>query len=119
MGKYNNPMLMFAQQNRQGLERDDDSTIAGSDRIIWFGDSASFFSAKSMEEISSESVQNDSNNSVKPANCRLKVSACRHGPGTPGRKFIGIYADIWDSSLRKNEVCGIIEERAVQTAVIE
>jgi replicative DNA helicase len=122
MWEYNNPMLLMAQQNRDGIEKDDDSTISGSDRIIWLCDSFSILSKKNEQEMALQ-LQNKNKSNLtlaekRFANCKIKIVDCRHGPGTPGRKFIGFYADIHDPLLERDEVCGIFQEKNIQTIVI-
>lgn len=117
MWEYNNPMLMMLQQSRAGLEKEDESTASGSDRITWLCDSFSIFAKKSDEEVLAAAAQSQGSN-IKPANCKLKVIICRDGPGNPGKQFIGMYADIHDPNLALDETCGIFEERALQTTII-
>lgn len=118
MGSYNNPMLALAQQNRDGLEKEDESTISGSDRIIWLCDNFSLLIKISPEEIASQQAQVDSgevvpidDNQEKPIvyNVKLKVVVCRHGPGTRNG-YIATYMDIHDGKLRHDEVSGRIKE---------
>lgn len=119
MSEYQSPMLALAQQNRDGLEKENESTISGSDRIIWLCDNFSIFAKMDEADIlARQASSNQDPNARKPENCKLKVVVCRHGPGTPGKKFIGIYADIHDPSLQMDEVCGIIEERAISTTIV-
>lgn len=119
MSEYQNPMLAFAQQNREGLEKEDESTISGSDRIIWLCDNFTIFAKLDEAEIMvRQAGASQDPNARKPENCKIKVVVCRQGPGTSGRKFIGVYADIHDPSLRMDEVCGIVEERSIQTTII-
>jgi replicative DNA helicase len=116
MQEYRNPMLCIAQQNREGIDKQSEDTVAGSDRIIWFCDNFTIFYRLSEEDIAARAAQNQG--AIRPSNCGLKVVACRNGPGTQGRKFIGIYADIHDPKLKLNEVCGKFEERSVEVAII-
>lgn len=53
-GKYQLPILSFAQVNRQGLEDEDTSIIAGSDRISMFATSISLYKFKTEEERAEE-----------------------------------------------------------------
>lgn len=45
------PILTFGQLNRDGIDTEDTSAIAGSDRLSWFADSCSMFKKKTPEEI--------------------------------------------------------------------
>lgn len=112
MSQYNNPMLALAQQNRDGLEKEDESTISGSDRIIWLCDNFSIISAISEAELLSQQDDIDAaalGGSTEIPNTKLKVVVCRHGPGTPGG-YIAYYFDIKDRRLSAHEVCGTIRE---------
>lgn len=119
MGEYKSPMLALAQQNRDGLEKEDESTISGSDRIIWLCDSFSIFSRLDDTDIQMRiaAVKNDPT-ARKPANCKIKVVDTRHGIGTKGRKFIGMYGDIHDPNIPMDGCCGIIEERSIETITV-
>lgn len=116
MGQYNNPMLALAQQNRDGLEREDEATISGSDRIIWLCDNFSILSPISEaeliihhQEVDEGSVGEHSQVQVNVPNMKFKVVVCRHGPGTPGG-YIAYYFDTKDRRLGHDQVCGHIEE---------
>ena len=119
MGSYNNPMLALAQQNRDGLEKEDESTISGSDRIIWLCDNFSLLIPISPVEVAAQQEQVE-NGEVVPIdgqedkkllvyNTKLKVVVSRHGPGTRNG-YIATYMDIHDAKLRFDEVTGYIEE---------
>jgi len=118
MGSYNAPMLAFAQQNRDGLEKEDESTMSGSDRIIWLCDNFTIFSKLDEVEVMQKHQANANDpNARKPENCKFKIVCSRHGRGTPGRKYISLYCDFHDPLIKEDEVCGIIEERCIQTTI--
>lgn len=123
MGEYNNPMLALAQQNRDGLEKEDESTISGSDRIIWLCDNFSIIGAIPEAEliIQEEEVKQGESTElghvkIKVPNTKLKVVVCRHGPGTPGG-YIAYYCDIRDRKLGHDQICGHIEEGGRRVAI--
>lgn len=123
MGEYNNPMLAPAQQNRDGLEKQDESTVSGSDRIIHLCDSFATLSALSDAELMARHAQvadfddvaiadNQGNVSIGKTvvwNMRFNVAVCRQGPGTPGDSYIAAYMDIKDRTLSHKNVCGHIQ----------
>ncbi len=123
MGKYNNPMLALAQQNRDGLDREDEATISGSDRIIWLCDNFSIIGQIGEAEILMQQQQVDagtvgaySNVQVNVPNMKLKVVVCRHGPGT-SNGYIAYYFDTKDRKLGHDQVCGHIEEATRRIAI--
>ena len=122
MGEYKNPMLAMAQQNRAGLESEDESTVAGSDRITWLCDSFSVLAKLDEAEVLLNQEQADQHENVtgEPIfvpNTKLKVVACRHGPGNQGKSYISMYFDIRDPRLQPDEVCGRIEEGPIRRTV--
>jgi replicative DNA helicase len=113
MGEYNSPMLALVQLNRDGLEKEDESVVSGSDRLIWLCDNFSILSPLGEAEI----ALNDEDKPLMPEqgeilipNTKLKVVVCRQGPGTPRQSYISMYCDIRDPRLGHDEVCGYIEE---------
>lgn len=124
MAEYNNPMMALAQQNRDGLEKEDESTISGSDRIIWLCDNFSIISAISDSEVLAHQEEADEGKGsehghikVKVPNTKLKVVVCRQGPGTPGA-YISYYFDIKDRKLGYDKVCGYIEESGKRSTIV-
>jgi replicative DNA helicase len=124
MGEYNNPMLAPVQQNRDGLDKQDESTVSGSDRIIHLCDSASFLSAMSDSEIMARHAEVAGFTDDVPVptpggsvsmqkrvvwNMKFNVAVCRQGPGTPGDSYIATYADFKDRNIDYRNVCGHIE----------
>ena len=125
MGSYKQPMLALAQQNRSGLDKEDESTVSGSDRIIYLCDNFSIFSRLSDADIelqnqeAEEGVNWDNDDEpIKVPNTRLKVVVCRHGSGTKNG-YISMYADIHDPRLGTKDVCGYVEEGPVRTDRVE
>lgn len=114
MAEYNNPMLALAQQNRDGLDKEDESTISGSDRIIWLCDSFSILSTFNETEMMAREEGAGLNNRI--ANTKLNVVVTRYGPGTPG-SYIALYFDIRNRKLQFNQIAGIIQEMGREVIV--
>lgn len=120
MSQYGSSMIMLAQQNRSGIDREDESTISGSDRIIWLCDNFSILANKSVIEIDAieaarENMIDNEDSSVdgELPNMKLKVNNTRHGPGTPNDSYIGLYCDLKDPRKR-NVACGILKEKRLE-----
>jgi ASC-1-like (ASCH) protein len=119
MEQFNNPILMFGQQNREGILNQGEETVAGSDRITWLCDNFTIFAVKNDVEMASirETQDDDDNEHQKLSNCKLLVKLGRDGSGTPDRQYIGVYADIHDPSLGNSNGCGIIKERSMEVSI--
>ena len=117
MTQYEATMLAFAQQNREGVEREDATTISGSDRIIWLCDSFSVWALKSDEEINAQmtSINEQGERAAESfTNMKLIVAESRHGPGTSNGRYLGFYFDGKDPRVTKDEFCGVIREKGVE-----
>lgn len=115
MRDYGGSMLALAQQNRGGVEAEDSTTIAGSDRIIWLCDNFSILAKKSDAEVNAAIANAEHNPDADHTltNMKLVVAECRHGPGTQGN-YIGLYIDMKDPRVRKEEVTGRIIEKTLE-----
>ena len=71
------PCLAFVQLNREGITRESEDVISGSDRLIWLCTSFSIFKARTQDEVAEESIGNR-------VNRRLIPVVARHGPGLDG-----------------------------------
>lgn len=71
--KYDFPCLTFTQLNRDGISKESEDVVSGSDRIIWLCTSFSIFKAKTPEEIANDGIKN--------GNRKLIPVISRHGPG--------------------------------------
>ncbi len=123
MGEYNNPMVAPAQQNRDGMDKMDESTVSGSDRIVHLCDSFSIMAQLNDAELMARHAQvadfgdipvpgADGNVIMKKPvvyNMKFKIPVCRQGPGTPGDSYIATYMDIKDRAISYKNVCGHIE----------
>ena len=72
--KYGVPILAFIQLNRDGINKEDSSTISHSDRIAWLCSNFSIFKSKSQPEIANDGGQ-------KYGNTKLIPVISRHGAG--------------------------------------
>ena len=75
--EYDVPCLAFVQLNREGITRESEDVISGSDRLIWLCTSFSIFKARTDVEVPEESIGNR-------VNRRLIPVVARHGPGLDG-----------------------------------
>ena len=74
------PCLAFVQLNRDGITRESEDVISGSDRLIWLCTSFSIFKARGQEEIAEENIGSR-------VNRRLIPVVARHGPGMDGNSI--------------------------------
>lgn len=120
MAQHNNPMFMLAQQNRDGMNKEDETTISGSDRVIFLCDNFSILSFKSSAEMIATQAhyEQEGKQEQKWANMRLKVVVARHGIGTAD-SYIGMYSDLRDYKTSDDEKCGIIKEIALEKPYVD
>jgi len=115
ISQYETSMIMFVQQNRDGMEREDESTISGSDRIVWLCDSLSILCKKPQYELDAlYALQNEQEEAgqisdAEIPNLKLIVTNTRDGAGHIGNEYIGLYCDMKDPKYREL-ACGIIKE---------
>ncbi len=93
--KYNIPILSLAQLNRDGISKEDQGIISGSDRLIFLCSSFSIMKKKSPEDLSGDPPSN--------GNKKLIVNTTRFGPGTPDGEYINLYANFEISSLTEGK----------------
>lgn len=115
MRDYGGSMIALAQQNRGGVEAEDSTTIAGSDRIIWLCDNFTILAKKSEAEIAGDIANAEQNPEANQTltNMKLVVAECRHGPGTQGR-HIGLYIDMRDPRVKREHMTGRIIEKTLE-----
>lgn len=94
--KYQIPMLAMCQLNRDGITKEDQSVISGSDRIIWLCSSFSLMKNKSPEDLASDPPQN--------GNKKLIVIATRFGAGNMDGEYINLHCDLAKSEIREGEL---------------
>lgn len=78
--EYDCPCLSFVQLNRDGLTKEGEDAISGSDRLIWLCTSFSIFKVKTADEIITDGL--------KCGNRKLIPVVSRHGPGTGDDGYI-------------------------------
>lgn len=78
--RYDVPILSFIQLNRDGIDRENTSAIAQSDRILWLVTNFSIFKNKSPEEIAKDGPENGTH--------KIVICKARHGSGLAGNDYI-------------------------------
>ncbi len=81
--KYDVPILMMLQTNRDGLSKEDASIASGGDRIIFNCSSFSILKMKSDEEIAADGAD--------AGNRKLVNILCRYGEGTEYGNYLNCY----------------------------
>lgn len=89
--RYQIPIVLFLQQNRQGIDRDDTAGVYGSDRIAMFCSNLSILKFKSDEEIAEDGPN--------AGNRKLMVVLSRHGPALAPHDYINIHANLWCAQI--------------------
>ncbi len=85
-GKYKIAILAFTQLNRDGITKEDQSVIAGSDRLIHLCASCSMFKKKSAEDFADDPKVNGDR--------KLIILATRFGPGLEDGEYINLKTDL-------------------------
>lgn len=88
MRRFGVSCLAFAQLNRDGIDGDDTSAVAQSDRIVWFCSNLSYLKRKSPEEIAEESSPEGRKYTHK-----LVPRAAREGGGLDEGDYINLRAE--------------------------
>lgn len=78
--EYDVPCLSFVQLNRDGITKESEDAVSGSDRLIWLCTSFSIFKTKTEEEIAMDGITN--------GNKKLIPVISRHGPGMDDGGYI-------------------------------
>tara|TARA_R110000803_G_scaffold169444_2_gene232458 strand:+ start:294 stop:1742 length:1449 start_codon:yes stop_codon:yes gene_type:complete len=99
--RYKLPILAFMQLNRDGIDGEDTSAAAGSDRIIWLCSNFSMFKAKSREEIAEDGVD--------AGNRKLMVLAARHGEGMDQGDYVNCHMQGYCAKITEGETRGQVE----------
>lgn len=97
--KHDVPIFVTIQLNRDGIDKEDTSVFAGSDRILWLVTNYAIFKQKSPEEIAQDGVEN--------GNRKLVVLNSRHGEGNTYGDYINVqfwgkYAKIKELNTKHN-----------------
>lgn len=101
--RYRIPILAFMQLNRDGIDREDTSSAAGSDRIIWLCSNFSMFKAKSREEIAEDGVSS--------GNRKLLVLVSRHGEGMDQGEYINCHMQGYCARITEGETRSEVERQ--------
>jgi replicative DNA helicase len=91
--QYNIAIFALIQLNRDGISKEDQSVIAGSDRILHLCSSFSILKNKTPEDYA------DENNGPNKGNKKLIVVATRFGPGNDDGEYINLHTDLSMSSI--------------------
>lgn len=98
--EYDVPCLSFVQLNRDGITREAEDVVSGSDRLIWLCTSFSLLKARTEEEVLEESSIG------RGINRRLVPIVSRHGPGPEHgsiyMRMTGDRAKLEEIGLRKD-----------------
>lgn len=101
--KYDVPFITYVQLNREGIEGDDTSIIAGSDRILWLCSSMTILRNKDENDISLGC-------GFEHGNKKLRVLETRHGSGLEvDCDYINLKCSL-RPGVSKLEACGSIRE---------
>lgn len=84
--KYNIAILSFVQLNREGINREDQGIIAGSDKLIGLCSSAVMIKIKGADDLVDDPLCNGDR--------KLITLAARFGPGTEVGEYINLKTDL-------------------------
>ena len=105
--KYELPVIAYCQLNRQGASEDsDDTTVAGSDRLLWLCSSLSKLSDKTANDV-------EQGCGWEFGNKKMHVLDCRYGPGlSVDGDYINIKASLkpFGNAADYYKACGKMEE---------
>lgn len=104
--KYDVPIFVTIQLNRDGINKESTDIVSQSDRILWLCSNFSIFKHKTPEEIQEDGPEN--------GNRKLIPLVCRHGEGLPEGDYINMQMDGRYSSVKevsaKNQIIGFEEQ---------
>ncbi len=110
---YQIPMVIMAQLNRDGIEKENESVIAGSDKITWFCSSFSILKKKSQEEIAEDGADN--------GNVKLKCILTRYGHNHDDDDYINIHRDdkCWrfKQGKARSDICANVREQVEKAKI--
>jgi replicative DNA helicase len=93
--QYNLPILAGAQLNRDGISREDQGVIAGSDKLIGLCASFAIWKNKTPEDLAADPISN--------GNKKMLFAACRYGPGTEEGEYINYKCDFSKAKILEGE----------------
>ncbi len=109
--RYNVPILGFVQLNRDGIDGDDGSVIAGSDRILWLCSSMSFLRNKSDQD-------KDLQCGWEYGNKKLNILDTRMGAAFENEHdYLNLYSSLRPRT-REEEATGFIREGLTFSAIV-
>lgn len=101
--RYNVPIVSLVQLNREGIDGEDASVIAGSDRILWLCSSFSILKNKTDEDVATGCDYSQGNK-------KLLVVDTRHGSGMElDKDYINLRCSL-RPNISKNQACGRMTE---------
>lgn len=86
--KYQVPIVLFIQLNRDGVDVENSTAASGSDRIIWLCSNFTIYKKLSDSEMAAQA------GSKNKYNRKAIITDCRHGPGLDRDTFIALKADM-------------------------
>ncbi len=108
--KYNIPLLGYMQLNRDGIDNNDSSIVASSDRILWLCSSLSFIKNKDETDIAM-------GDPFVNGNKKIIVCETRHGAGFENQfDYINMIASL-RPGVGSSEACGRITEGYMHSSV--
>lgn len=107
--KLDVPCLSFVQLNRDGLTKESEDAVSGSDRLIWLCTSFSIFKIKSVEEIAEDGP--------RAGNRKLIPIVARHGPCLTDGDYINM--NLYGNKGKLVEINSRNEMRASDQGLID
>jgi len=98
--KWDIPVLVTAQLNRDGVEKEGGEVAAGSDRILWLCSSFTILKNKLQEELADDPPSNGAK--------KLVVTDTRFGPGMEKGDYINIHSDLSRAKLKEGKLYSTI-----------
>jgi replicative DNA helicase len=80
--RYEVPILLFIQLNRDGIDKESTDAASGSDRVVWIASNFTIYKPKSDEEIAQDGEQY--------GNRKLVPIIARHGEGLKYKDYINV-----------------------------
>lgn len=84
--RFDIPLLCMCQLNRDGSDSDDETVVAGADRLLWFASNFSILRRKKREEVETDGPE--------AGNMRLKTLMTRYGPGMDSDDYLNLKVNL-------------------------
>lgn len=108
--KYNIPCLSYGQLNRDGVDTEDSTSVAGSDRIGWFASNISILKRQSPEEMASQ----PRGHGTVLYSRKCKPLVARHGPDFDQGDYINMNFEGHLSRMTEGPLQStLMEERSI------